>query len=85
MTVSPDGFGLYSDRLLVGNHGDGVINVYSFKGKHLDVLRHKTDLPITVDGLWGLASTDEVIYFSAGSNEDGLLGKIRLRDKSGLT
>jgi len=70
---------------LVGNLGNGHINVYSpGTGKHLGQLRRPNGKPIVIDGLWGLmfgngnaAKTNQLV-FSAGPDHEshGLLGKI---------
>jgi Ca2+-binding RTX toxin-like protein len=78
-------FGDFSNDLLVGNFGDGHINVYNpTTGKFLGTL--KTDgHAITIDGLWGLAFGNgntagdvNTLYYAAGPNDeaDGLFGKI---------
>jgi uncharacterized protein (TIGR03118 family) len=69
--------------ILVGNFGDGRINVYSQDGRYLGQLQSNKH-PITIDGLWALSfapSTATAInpgrlYFTAGpDNEaDGLFG-----------
>ncbi len=87
LAIAPTGFGSFSGDLLVGNFGDGRINVYdptdlSFVGTLSDAQQK----PIVIDGLWGLlpgngveAGTDEVI-FSAGPADEthGLLGTLSL-------
>jgi uncharacterized protein (TIGR03118 family) len=85
MTIAPADFGQFSGDLLVGNFGNGHINVYNpVTGAHLGELRHGNGQPIVIDGLWGLmfgngnaAKTNELV-FSAGPNHEshGLLGKI---------
>lgn len=69
-------------KILVGNFGDGKINVYSMEGKFLGQLKSK-DHVISIDKLWaiGFAPTTSPIdqnrlYFAAGPNneEDGLFG-----------
>jgi uncharacterized protein (TIGR03118 family) len=70
--------------VLVGNFGDGRINVYTQEGKYLGQLQsHKH--PIEIGGLWALsfppaptAETTGRLYFSAGpENEaDGVFGYI---------
>jgi len=83
---TPGDFGAFSHRLLIGNFGDGKINVFNpisgaFEGQLLDV----SGAPISVDGLWALsfgnaakAGNFNDLYFSAGPNDeaDGILGKI---------
>lgn len=85
LALAPAGFGQFSGDLLVGNFGNGHINVYSpVTGAHLGQLRQGDGHPIVIDGLWGLrfgngnaAKTGELV-FSAGPDEEshGLLGKI---------
>jgi uncharacterized protein (TIGR03118 family) len=69
--------------ILVGNFGDGRINVYNVDGKFLGQLQsHKS--PIEIDGLWALSFAPSTathidparLYFTAGpDNEtDGLFG-----------
>ena len=85
LALAPAGFGRFSGDLLVGNFGNGNINVYSpATGAHLGQLRRANGRPIVIDGLWGLqfgngnaAKTNQLI-FSAGPDGEahGLLGKI---------
>jgi uncharacterized protein (TIGR03118 family) len=85
LALAPRGFGRFSGDLLVGNFGNGHINVYNpMTGKHLGQLQRPSGKPIVIDGLWGLmfgngnaAKTGELL-FSAGPNDEshGLLGKI---------
>jgi uncharacterized protein (TIGR03118 family) len=85
LALAPAGFGKFGGRLLVGNFGNGRINVYNATtGAHLGQLRRANGKPIVIDGLWGLrfgngnaARTTELI-FSAGPDGEshGLLGKI---------
>jgi uncharacterized protein (TIGR03118 family) len=85
MALAPASFGRFGGDLLVGNFGNGWINVYNpTTGKHLGALRGTDGQPIVIDGLWGLmfgngnaAGTNQLI-FSAGPDGEshGLLGKI---------
>jgi uncharacterized protein (TIGR03118 family) len=85
LALAPRSFGQFGGDLLVGNFGNGLINVYNpDNGAHLGVLRQRNGVPIQIDGLWGLmfgngnaAKTGELI-FSAGPDGEshGLLGKI---------
>lgn len=64
---------------LVGNFGDGAILVYDKYGVILGRLITQSATPISIDGLWGLAtasSSSKLIYFAAGPNEEtnGLVG-----------
>ena len=85
LALAPADFGQFSGDLLVGNFGNGHINVYSpSTGAHLGQLRQQNGRPIVIDGLWGLsfgngnaAQTNQLV-FSAGPDGEshGLLGKI---------
>ena len=56
LALAPAGFGRFSGDLLVGNFGNGHINVYSpSTGAHLGQLRQESGRPIVIDGLWGLS------------------------------
>jgi uncharacterized protein (TIGR03118 family) len=83
MAIAPRGFGKFSGALLVGNFGDGRINVYRH-GRFLGQLNDAAGRPITIDGLWallpGTATTGgtRTVWFSAGPKEesDGLVGQL---------
>jgi uncharacterized protein (TIGR03118 family) len=86
MAIAPSSFGPFAGMLLVGNFGDGRINVFDpFKPKHfLGQLMNAHNKPITIQDLWGLkvgtSSTGgtQTVLFSAGihNQNDGLLGSI---------
>jgi uncharacterized protein (TIGR03118 family) len=85
LALAPAGFGRFGGDLLVGNFGDGHINVYNpMTGMHEGQLRKPTGMPIVIDGLWALkfgngnaAKTNELIFSAGPSGEShGLLGKI---------
>ena len=79
-------FGQFSNDILIGNFGNGKINVFRPKtGEFLDHLRNPEDKPIAIDGLWTLTfggalhSSPDVLYFDAGPNHemDGVFGSIK--------
>jgi uncharacterized protein (TIGR03118 family) len=84
VTTAPSSFGPITGDLLVGNFGDGHINIYdpnthAFLGQVLDA----SNRPLAVDGLWALsagndmlAGSSHLLYFTAGPNEEahGLFG-----------
>ena len=87
MALAPAGFGIYGGDLLVGNFGDGVINVYdpttyAFLGQLADA----TGNVIANPGLWEIVfgqanpavGDPNTLYFAAGLNQekDGLFGSI---------
>jgi len=69
--------------ILIGNFGDGRINVYTLQG-HFRGQLQKHKQPITIDGLWALSFAPTTataidpmrLYFSAGPKDetDGLFG-----------
>ncbi len=90
VTVAPADFGSFSNDLLVGNFGDGRINVFDpTTGKFLGTLEDANGKPIVNEGLWGLrvgngANGLDVnsVYFTAGIpgngqiEDHGLFGSI---------
>lgn len=86
---APEGFGLGKNIILVGNFGDGRINVYE-KGKN-EFLGQLNDygLPISIDGLWAITFPDgnvpgddpNKLYFTAGPFDEshGLFGYLSKR------
>ena len=87
LALAPVGFGAYGGDLLVGNFGDGRINVFnSATGAWLGALMHNANGgPIEVPGLWAIAFGNghsggdaHTLYFTAGINDesDGLFGSI---------
>jgi uncharacterized protein (TIGR03118 family) len=77
-------FGRFSGDILVGNFGNGWINVFDSNGKLLGPLKNMDGRPIVIDGLWtltlggGAKSSSDTLYFTAGPNgqTDGLFGTI---------
>jgi uncharacterized protein (TIGR03118 family) len=55
VAVAPAGFGKFSNDLLVGNFGSGLIDAYSAKGKFAGQLATTANKPIKIPGLWSLA------------------------------
>jgi uncharacterized protein (TIGR03118 family) len=87
MEFAPSSFGTVAGDLLVGNFGDGRINVIDpTTGNQLGYLLDANGHPIVIDGLWGLiqgngangGSTNK-IYFAAGPDDEshGLFGVIQ--------
>jgi hypothetical protein len=85
------GFGQFSGDVLIGDFGDGRINVYDSQGRFLDQLEGQDGNPIVIDGLWalmfggGATSSPDTLYFAAGPNreQDGLFGTITASPASG--
>jgi len=85
MAFAPAGFGPFSGDLLVGNFGNGWINVFSPTGTWLAALDDTGGNPIVIDGLWnigfgngGSGGFANTLYFTAGINgeADGLFGNL---------
>jgi uncharacterized protein (TIGR03118 family) len=85
LALAPNNFGQFSKDLLVGNFGDGHINVFdphtgAFLGQLIDRFG-----PIVINGLWGLsfgngglAGARNTLFFAAGIGDEGhgLFGSI---------
>src|SRR6266702_4256484 len=86
VALAPHDFGSASKHLLVGNFGDGTIDVYDTNTGGFDgQLKDQQGKPIQVDGLWGLAfgnngqaGKKNELFFSAGIGDEshGVFGKI---------
>jgi uncharacterized protein (TIGR03118 family) len=77
-------FGLFSGQILVGNFGDGRINVFDSNGNFLAQLGKPNGKALVINGLWtltlggGAKSSSDTLYFTAGPNAEtnGLFGTI---------
>jgi uncharacterized protein (TIGR03118 family) len=77
-------FGRFSGEILVGNFGNGKIDVFDSSGLFIDKLDSPNGKPLVIDGLWtltlggGLNSSSSTLYFTAGPNDEtnGLFGTI---------
>ncbi len=90
LDIAPGHFGAFSDDLLVGNFGNGEINVFDpTTGAFLGDLTDAQGNPIVIGDLWGLAngtgatvnggfSNPDAVYFTAGVFEEshGLFGDL---------
>ncbi|HEY2253747.1 MAG TPA: TIGR03118 family protein, partial [Planctomycetaceae bacterium] len=54
MTRASFDFGRFSGLILVGNFGNGKINVFSSQGQFIDELDRPNGKPLVIDGLWKL-------------------------------
>ena len=78
LAIAPSSFEAMAGDLLVGNFGDGRINVFdplsfAYLGQILDAGAN----PLTIDGLWALspgnngsAGSSDMLYFTAGPNDE---------------
>lgn len=79
LAIAPAGFGAFANDLLVGNFGDGRINVFDpITGTFLGTLNDTNGNPIEISGLWGLrvgnggnGGDPSKVYFTAGIGEEG--------------
>ena len=88
--MAPATFGKFASDMLIGNFGNGVINVFDPKSGHwLGALAGTDGKTLVNDGLWALTfggalnsngtlSSVDTLFFSAGLNDeaDGLFGRI---------
>jgi uncharacterized protein (TIGR03118 family) len=88
IVLAPESFGQFRNAILVGNFGDGRINVFDSNGKFEGQLSDGKSI-ITIDGLWALtfpqngapAAGQNQLYFSAGPNDEthGVFGYLKLK------
>ena len=81
MVSSSPGFTDVPNAILIGNFGDGRINVFDDAGNFKGQLMDKNNHPIIIDGLWALENnipgiSMNQLYFTAGpaEEEDGIFG-----------
>jgi uncharacterized protein (TIGR03118 family) len=93
LALAPADFGEFSNRLLVGNFGDGTINAFGlatgdFKGQ----LKGPDGQTLVNEGLWGISfgnglrnQPTNVLFFSAGPADEshGLYGRIEPAPQGG--
>lgn len=84
---APSGFGPASGDILIGNFGDGKINVFTPQGAFVKAMFDNHGKVIVNPGLWsikfgngGNAGSTHSLFFTAGLNHeaDGLFGRIDL-------
>jgi uncharacterized protein (TIGR03118 family) len=90
MTMAPASFGRFSNRLLIGNFGDGTINAYDVStGQWVGRLKGPNRQPIRIPGLWGIAFGNglnnqpiDTLFFTAGPLDEkhGLYGRLDVLD-----
>jgi uncharacterized protein (TIGR03118 family) len=80
LDIAPAGFGDFANDLLVGNFGDGTINVFNpTTGANLGELTDSNGNPIVIEGLWALDNGNNgtgfdpnAVYFTAGLSTFGV-------------
>jgi uncharacterized protein (TIGR03118 family) len=88
ITFAPSDFGSFSNDLLIGNFGNGEIDVYDpTTDAFLGTLNGNDGVPLVNGALWALETRapggtfdPNAVYFTAGINDeaDGLFGEITL-------
>ena len=88
VALAPSDFGVYSHDLLVGNNGDGAINVYNpVTGQFIAQLQDSSAQTLKISGLWGLAFGSDTVagglatslFFAASAGptfSGGLFGEV---------
>jgi uncharacterized protein (TIGR03118 family) len=86
LAIAPSSFGSLGGDLLVGNFGNGFINVFNpTTGQSLGQLKDPDGEPIQIDGLWaltvgngGAGGSANAVYFTAGlfGETHGLFGSL---------
>ncbi len=73
--VPVDGSGRLENAILVGNFGDGHINVFSEHGRFIGQLSDTSGNPFIIRGLWALAFdvTQVDMKMTSGDGEDGFM------------
>jgi uncharacterized protein (TIGR03118 family) len=85
MALAPAGFGSFEGDLLIGNFGDGTINIFGPNGTSLGAITVNNGQTLTVPGLWSLVFGDgdpdkpvTTLFYTAGFADqmDGVFGSI---------
>ena len=89
VALAPANFGTFSGDLLIGNFGDGTINVFDpASGVMLGTLSNAAGNAIVIDGLWALAfgnglknQPTNTLFFTAGPGDEahGAYGRIDMQ------
>jgi uncharacterized protein (TIGR03118 family) len=87
MIPTPCECGFPPGSYLIGNNGDGRINIYDCNARYVGVLLYATGLPIVIYGLWGLAihhGSRVEIYFvltDCIDNDRNIIGSLEIAQK----
>jgi uncharacterized protein (TIGR03118 family) len=86
MAPAPANFGRFSNTVLIGNFGDGMIHAFdATSGMLRGTLQQPDGKAIVEPGLWGIAFGNglnnqpvNTLFFAAGPNDeaDGVYGRI---------
>lgn len=88
IVMTPSNFGKLRNYLLVGNFGDGYINVFDPNtGDYIGTIHDQDGNPLQIDKLWSLtfgtnngAGKSNELFFTAGESaeDQGVFGKLQL-------
>jgi uncharacterized protein (TIGR03118 family) len=87
MVQAPSNFGIFSDDILIGNFGNGLISAFNGRGRFVGFVTGGDGNPISIDGLWGLAfgngataGPTNSLFFAAGpaGESHGLFGSLTI-------
>jgi len=84
LEIASKGFAGVQPVVLIGDFGDGRINVFSMQGNFKGQLQ-KNGTPLSIDGLWAIgflknnASPTDPLFFTAGPDDEnhGLFGTLK--------
>jgi uncharacterized protein (TIGR03118 family) len=95
IAAAPAGFGTFEGDLLIGNFGDGTINIYTPNGTSLATskgpLTDAAGTTVAIPGLWSLVfgngdadKPDTTLFYTAGfaDQTDGVFGSIAVSSTS---
>jgi uncharacterized protein (TIGR03118 family) len=91
IAVVPGGFGTLAGAVLIGNFGDGHINIYSSTGTSMGALTVNNGGTVAIPGLWSLVfgngdadKPTTTLFYTAGfaDQTDGVFGTITPATKS---
>jgi uncharacterized protein (TIGR03118 family) len=94
VAIAPSGFGSIAGDVLIGNFGDGHINIYTSTGTSVGALAVNTGGTVAIPGLWSLVFGNgdpdkpaTTLFYTAGfaDQTDGVFGTITPSASTGGT
>lgn len=81
---APSNWGVFKGDLLIGNDGDGSIDIFNKKDQFVEEIPDDLadGLPLQITGLWGLAAgtgkSRDTLFFTSAPNDfaDGIIGTL---------
>ena len=83
--ITPIMGGHFAGDILVGNFGDGAINLFNPRGQSLGAVQGANGQPLSIPGLWdltyGAGKDRNTLFFTAGPNgeTDGIFGTLAIQ------